>query len=67
MKCSNCSSDLTHSEWSMDWRLELSATQMLPPENKKVMDVRLNPLLDQTHSFCGLGCLHKWVEEEIAR
>lgn len=59
--CDQCDCDLTETDNSIDYRLDLINTR-IPSKGGLVTLMMIHPHLDRDHHFCGVSCLKKWVE-----
>lgn len=61
--CDFCSENLSYSEGITLNYLHL-INETAPNVNGYVIDVFMEPILNEDKYFCGLGCLEKWILKE---
>lgn len=62
--CDHCDKDLTSTGNCEDWRLVLANERVHSWSPSGIVTaMHVPPSLDRSHHFCGLGCLHAWIEK----
>lgn len=66
IRCDQCSSDLTYTGNSIDYRLALLVERLpIHPNARVVTDVGRYRPIEHDAYFCGAHCLAKWVSEKF--
>ncbi len=69
--CDGCGADITDTGNSVDYRLVLRSESKMPwyvrqgLDSGMVTDMHIPDPLPSNKHFCGLRCLHRWVNEEV--
>ena len=67
VKCDHCGSDLSAADGFLAYRLVLQA-EPIPTVGSSVMrTVMVYPPIQNTHHYCGTGCLSAWLDARKGR